>query len=505
MRLRFAPSPTGQLHVGNARTALFNWLLARAHGGQFILRIEDTDRERSTTASERAILDDLAWLGLTWDEGPDIGGPCGPYRQSERLATYRAWAERLGKSGDAYYCFCTPDEVERDRQAAVAAGEVPRYSGRCRALSHAEATTRIVTGTPAVVRFRVPDRQEFEFDDAVRGHVVVKKEMIGDFVLLRSDGMPAYNFAVVVDDILMEITHVIRGEDHVSNTPRQVMLYDAFGAARPTFAHLSLVLGPDHAPLSKRHGATSVAEFRSRGYLPEAVVNYLALLGWSPGDDQELLPLAELARRFSLASVGKSASVFDFDKLGWVNRHYLKQSAPDRTFSLAWPYLAEAGFVGPDVALERVTEHPEAYAWLRDLAAAGAASVDRLAEIPKRFRCVVRYDVEHVLAEPELASELGGGSAAAVVRALAQELALRGPLDRDAFRAAVGAVKQATGVKGRELFHPIRVALTGQAAGPELDQVVPLIDRGSEVQAVTGASIASCRARAQALAKALAP
>lgn len=504
MRLRFAPSPTGQLHVGNARTALFNWLLARAQGGRFILRIEDTDRERSTLASERAILEDLAWLGLTWDEGPDTGGPHGPYRQSERLATYRAWAERLGKSGDAYYCFCTPDEVERDRQAAVAAGEVPRYSGRCRELSHAEASRRIVTGMPAVVRFRVPDRDEFEFDDAVRGRVVVKKEMIGDFVLLRSDGMPAYNFAVVVDDILMEITHVIRGEDHVSNTPRQAMLYDAFGATRPTFAHLSLVLGPDHAPLSKRHGATSVAEFRSRGYLPEALVNYLALLGWSPGDDQELLPLAELARRFTLESVGKSASVFDFDKLGWVNRHYLKQSAPERTLSLAWPYLAEAGFVGPDATLERVSEHAEAHAWLRDLALAGAASVDRLAEIPERFRCVVRYGADRVLAEPDLARELRSGTAAAVVRALAAELASRGPLDRDAFRAAVAAVKQTTLAKGRELFHPIRVALTGETVGPELDLVVPLIDRGSALQTVTGASIVSCRARAAALAEALA-
>ncbi|HEY8534880.1 MAG TPA: glutamate--tRNA ligase, partial [Vicinamibacterales bacterium] len=311
MRLRFAPSPTGQLHVGNARTALFNWLLARGHGGTFILRIEDTDRERSTPESEKSILDDLRWLGLDWDEGPDIGGPAGPYRQSERLALYHEHAKRLIESGAAYYCFCSPEQVEADRQAALAAGLPPRYSGRCRAIEPADARRRVDAGEPAVIRFRVPEARDVTFIDAVRGAVTVSTDTIGDPVLLRTDGHPAYNFAVVVDDALMRVTHVVRGEDHISNTPRQLLLYEAFGWTPPEFAHLSLVLGPDHAPLSKRHGATSVAEFRSRGYLPEALANYLALIGWSPGGGEELLPLDELARRFSLRTVSHSAGVFD--------------------------------------------------------------------------------------------------------------------------------------------------------------------------------------------------
>lgn len=503
MRLRFAPSPTGQLHVGNARTALFNWLLARESGGALVLRIEDTDRERSTTVSERAILDDLRWLGLTWDEGPDVGGAAGPYRQSERLATYREWAERLGKAGRAYYCFCTPDELERDRQGAVAAGHVPRYSGKCRALSQAEATRRIVTGSPAVVRFRVPEVDEFVFEDQVRGTVAVKREMIGDFVLLRSDGMPAYNFAVVVDDILMRITHVIRGEDHVSNTPRQVMLYEAFGAALPTFAHLSLVLGPDHTPLSKRHGATSVAEFRARGYLPEALVNYLALLGWSPGDDAELLPLAELARRFRISDVGKSPSVFDFDKLAWVNRHYLKLADPDRLVTEAWPHLQAAGFLTNGHPSGGESGAARLRGWLRDLVSAGAASVDRLCDIPVRFRCIVHYDARAVLETPGIAAEFAGARPRAVVAALAAELAGAEGLDRERFREAVAAVKQNTGARGKELFHPIRVALTGATEGPELDVVVPLIDRGAALHGQGLAPVLACRDRAAAFAAVL--
>ena len=327
MRLRFAPSPTGHLHVGNARTALFNWLLARGQGGTFVLRIEDTDAERSTAESERSILEDIRWLGLTWDEGPDVGGPYPPYRQSERLDTYRERADAMIAAGQAFYCFCTAETIEAQRQKALAEGRVPRYEGTCRSIPLETARARRAAGESAVIRFRIPDVEEVAFDDAVRGHVVFKREMLGDFVIVRSDGLPTYNFAVVVDDSLMEITHVIRGEDHVSNTPRQVLLYRAIGATPPTFAHLSLVLGPDHTPLSKRHGATSVAEFRAKGILPESLVNYLALIGWSPGQDQELLPADELARRFKLEAVGKSAGVFDLEKLAWVNRHYVKEAA----------------------------------------------------------------------------------------------------------------------------------------------------------------------------------
>ena len=317
MRLRFAPSPTGQLHVGNARTALFNWLLARGQGGTFIVRIEDTDVERSTRESEQAILDDLHWLGLEWTEGVEAGGEHGPYRQTERLHIYRAHAVELLSSGKAYHCFCSAEQLEADRQDALKAGRPPKYTGRCRAVSRDEARKRIENGEPAVIRFRVPGQpaaSRSTTSSAVQ--LSFDMDVIGDSVLLRSNGVPAYNFAVVIDDALMEITHVVRGEDHISNTPRQVLLYEAFGWTPPMFAHVSLVLGPDHAPLSKRHGATSVKEFRDRGYLPEALTNYLALIGWSPGEGEELLPIEELARRFRLENVGHSAGVFDVGEAG---------------------------------------------------------------------------------------------------------------------------------------------------------------------------------------------
>src|SRR6187551_1286290 len=298
IRVRFAPSPTGQLHVGNARTALFNWLLAHGKDGTFVLRIEDTDAERSTRESEAGILEDLRWLGLDWDEGPDVGGPHGPYRQSERLHLYASYANELLASSHAYYCFCTAEKLDADRQADLAAGRPPKYHGTCRSLPQADTEARMERGERPVIRFRVPESEEIRFQDLVRGEVVFSTEVIGDFVIVRSDGRPQYNFAVVVDDALMEVTHVIRGEDHISNTPRQILLYRALGFAPAEFAHLSLVLGPDHTPLSKRHGATSVAEFRARGYLPEALVNYLALIGWSPrtgggetSDDAELMPM----------------------------------------------------------------------------------------------------------------------------------------------------------------------------------------------------------------------
>ena len=342
MRVRFAPSPTGQLHVGNARTALFNWLLAHGKDGTLVLRIEDTDTERSSRESEVGILEDLRWLGLHWDEGPDVGGAHGPYRQSERLHLYASYANELLAGGHAYHCFCSAAKLEDDRRQDLAAGLPPKYRGTCRNLSPDEARARIDAGERPVIRFRVPEHVEVSFQDLVRGEVTFSSEVIGDSVLVRSNGRPAYNFAVVVDDALMEITHVIRGEDHISNTPRQVLLYQALGFAPPAFAHLALVMGPDHTPLSKRHGATSVAEFRARGFLPEALTNYLALIGWSPGGDQELLPIDELARRFAIEDVGHSAGVFDPEKLAWMNRHYMKMAAPARLSAESCAVLSRA-------------------------------------------------------------------------------------------------------------------------------------------------------------------
>jgi glutamyl-tRNA synthetase/nondiscriminating glutamyl-tRNA synthetase len=490
VRVRFAPSPTGQLHVGNARTAIFNWLLARGQAGTFILRIEDTDAERSTTASEQSILDDLRWLGLEWDEGPLADGPHGPYRQSERLSIYREHIDRLLASGHAYYCFCSPEQLEADRQAMLAAGHAPRYRGTCRVLDAADSGRRAAAGEAAVVRLAVPQGRTVTFSDAVRGDVSFSTDVIGDPVLQRSDGMPAYNFAVVVDDALMEVTHVVRGEDHVSNTPRQILLYEAFGYDVPVFAHVSLVLGPDHTPLSKRHGATSVSEFRARGCLPEALVNYLALIGWSPGGDEELLPPAALAQRFRLEDVGHSAGVFDERKLAWVNRHYLKDASPTRVTAIVLPFFQHERWI--------THETPEARAFIESLLPMITGSVDFLSEAPDRVRFLFEYDPEHAMSQPAVAAELGTSAARAVISALASELGSTPPLmTREAFRAAAQRIRERTGQKGRPLFHPIRVALTGQPEGAELDLAVPSIERGAALSTDAGvAPVPSARDRA---------
>jgi len=496
MRVRFAPSPTGHLHVGNARTALFNWLLARGSNATFVLRIEDTDVERSTIESESAIFRDLRWLGLDWDEGPDIGGPNAPYRQSERLALYAEHAQRLLAGGHAYYCFCSQEQLEGERRAAIVAGRPAIYSGRCRQLSDAEAESRRASGERPVLRFKVPTGRAVVFEDAVRGVVRFHTDVIGDPVIVRADGTPAYNFAVVVDDALMTITHVIRGEDHISNTPRQLLLYDALGYTAPRFAHLSLVLGPDHAPLSKRHGSTSVAEFRSKGYLPEALVNYLALIGWSPGGDEERLPIHELAKRFSLSAVVASAGVFDEEKLAWVNRHYLKTGEPRRLAELSVPFFQTAG-----IALRST---PLGLDFLTSVVPIGTGSVDRLDQVPERLSFLFDYSAEASLADAVVRAEMSNAGAQSVVRALAGLLASAPRLDRERFRAVAAVVKNETGQKGRSLFHPIRIALTGRSEGPELDLAVPAIDRGADLPPDAGVpAIVGCRERAAAFVRVL--
>jgi nondiscriminating glutamyl-tRNA synthetase len=503
MRVRFAPSPTGQLHVGNARTALFNWLLAHGHDGTFVLRIEDTDAERSTRESEQSILDDLRWLGLEWDEGPDIGGPHGPYRQSERLHLYASYANELLGAGHAYWCFCSPAKLEAERKAMLAAGRPPRYSGTCRNIAADDARARIDAGERPVIRFKIPLSTVVSFTDLVRGEVTFNTDVIGDPVLVRSDGRPAYNFAVVVDDALMEITHVIRGEDHISNTPRQLLLYQALGFSPPSFAHLALVMGPDHTPLSKRHGATSVAEFRLRGFLPEALVNYLALIGWSPGAslehpgaNDELLPVDELARRFAIENVGHSSGVFDVEKLAWMNRHYMKAAAPGRVAADSIRYFIARGYV------RRRTD--EGLDYIASLLPMAVGSVDRLEEIPDRLHFIFEFDPAASLRREDVARVIDEPGARDVIRALPD--AIEGPLvDRDAFRAVAARVRERTGQKGKALFHPIRVALTGSEGGPEMDLAVPAIERGAALPPQAAVmKIAGCRARAEMFAKAIA-
>jgi glutamyl-tRNA synthetase/nondiscriminating glutamyl-tRNA synthetase len=492
--------------VGNVRTAIFNWLLARGHGGTFVLRIEDSDAERSTGESDAAILRDLRWLGLDWDEGPDIGGAFGPYRLSERLGLYRDHARRLLELGRAYHCFCTTAQLEADRQQAVAAGQPAVYPGRCRAISPAQAAARRAAGEPAGIRFRVPDdRHEVTWVDLVRGELRFPRDVIGDSIILRADLTPAYNFAVVVDDALMRMTHVVRGEDHISNTPRQILFYEALGFDLPAFAHLSMVLGPDHSRLSKRHGATSVAEFRAKGYLPEALVNYLALLGWSPrlhagggagGDEDELMPVAELARRFTLERVGHSAGVFDEEKLAWANRHYLKAADARRIAELSLPYFEQSGVpLRPD---ERGLE------FLASTMIIATSSVDRLDQVPARLQTLFDYDSGKALADADVRAEMQIDGARRVAEALAQELQTAPRLDRERFRQVAAEIKGRTGQKGRALFHPIRIALTGLPAGPELDLIVPAIDRGADLAPDTGVPpILGCRERAVAFVREL--
>jgi nondiscriminating glutamyl-tRNA synthetase len=474
VRVRFAPSPTGRLHVGNVRTALFNWLLARQQGGTFILRIEDTDAERSEARFEDRILGDLEWLGLRWNEGVRVGGGRGPYRQTERLELYREHGHRLLERGKAYFCFCSPERLESDRRSQQEAGRSLRYEGRCRDLDPEASARRVAGGEPATVRLRVREGRVV-FDDLVFGRIAIETSTIGDFILLRSDGSAQYNFACVVDDALMEISHVIRGEGHLSNTPRQVLVYESLGLTMPRFAHLSTILGPDGAKLSKRHGATSISEFRSLGYLPEALLNYLSLLGWSPPESRgEILELDQIIADFDLGRVQVSPATFDPDKLNWVNRGHLKELSADDLVARATPFLVRDGLIPADPA-------PEVAAWTGELISLLLNYCDRLGDLPAKAREILALDPGG--APSEAIEVLGEPGAVDVIRHLRDVLDARGeaPLGSQEYREAALEVQRLSGCKGRQLFRPIRVAVTGRTSGPELDRLVEIVERGSRL------------------------
>lgn len=474
-RVRFAPSPTGQLHVGNARTALYNWLFARHNGGDFLLRIEDTDVERSEVRYEAQLMEDLRWLGLQWDEGPDVGGPHGPYRQSERLDTYRLYTDRLLAEAKAYRCFCTTEELEAERAKAIAEHRPQVYSGKCRHIDAATSDQRAAGGEQFAVRLRIPD-EPLRFHDIVRGDVEFASETVSDPVLVRSSGVPVYNYVVTVDDALMEITHVIRGDDHISNTPKQVAIYQAFGWPVPEFAHLSTILGADRERLSKRHGATSISSFREMGILPEALTNYLALLGWGAEDGKtETFTPEELTKVFKLERVTSSPAVFDWAKLYWLNRHYLKLADAARVAELAKPFFKSGEF-------ESTASHSEFEPWFAALVALFLPSVDMLSQLPEKARILLHYDAAAAKADPENTALLATESSKRVLAAFATKVrSTESSPTPEQFKTWMNEIKAETGVKGKELFHPVRIAITGAHSGPEFDKLIPIIETGSQL------------------------
>ena len=462
-RVRFAPSPTGELHVGNARTALFNWMFARHYGGSLILRIEDTDESRSALSYQINLLNDLKWLGLDWDEGPQQEGTYGPYKQSERLDIYAGHLKKLREAGLVYPCYCTEEELEEERQSLILSKRMPRYMGKCRNLTPEEIKQKEAKGKKPTFRFKVPD-VTVEFSDLIRGKMKFEGTAIGDFIIVRSNGMPAYNFAVVIDDHLMGITHVIRGEDHLSNTALQIMLYQAFDFTPPVFVHHSLILGKDRAKLSKRHGSVSVGEFRRQGILPEALMNYLGLLGSSFTEGKEVLSCTEMIVAFSLERASKSGAVFDEEKLHWLNAIYIRQCATDELIGKLNPFLEQAGY-----EIDKLD--PE---WFRQIIDLIKNDLTTLAEIGSHIdiffddKYALTSDAEQIL-EREYALK--------VARAFAEGLTISNATPQELYPAAIKYTKEKTGAKGKDLFMPVRAALTGKVRGPELDKVFAILGR----------------------------
>ncbi|HAI20417.1 MAG TPA: glutamate--tRNA ligase [Clostridiales bacterium UBA8153] len=477
VRVRYAPSPTGYVHIGGARTALFNWLFARKHRGQFILRIEDTDAERTIHDSAQQIIEQLRWLGLDWDEGPDVGGGCAPYYQSQRRSLYEAEACRLVREGQAYFCYCTPEELDRQRAEAREQGRVPKYPGTCRHQPPAGHTGSGAVGR--AIRLRAPETGITEVNDHIHGSIEFDNSLMGDLVILKSDGYPTYNFACVVDDIAMDVSHVIRADEHVSNTPKQIWIYKALGHPLPVFAHVPMVLAPDRSKLSKRHGATSVGEFQELGYVPEAIVNYLAFLGWSPQGEAEAMPIAEMVEQFSLDAVSPTASIYDVGKLTWMNGHYLRTLDVHRALGYAIPFLARAGLVRPPLA------EPD-YRWLLSLWETIRDRVKTLGELPAAveyfFQDVTVYD------QAGAGKHFSGPAVAPLLMAAASTLAQLPTFDLESIEAACRELISRSGIASGALIHPVRLALTGRTTGPGLFHIIWLLGQERTVQRLEAAA-----------------
>ena len=485
VRVRFAPSPTGKLHVGGARTAIYNWAFARANGGTFILRIDDTDPTRSTEENTQIILRAMRWLGLDWDEGPDVGGPYGPYKQTDRMDLYREAAERLVAEGKAYYCFCSPEKLAADKAAAEARHDpFQGYQRTCRNIDPAEAQARVDAGESHTIRIKVPlDRGDVVIHDAVHGEVTFNAKELDDFIIFRSDGTPTYNFATVVDDAMMGITHVIRGDDHLSNTPRQVMVYEALGAPVPTFAHISMILGADGKKLSKRHGATSVEEYRDAGFLSDAFVNYLALLGWAPDGETTIVPRDVLARTFSLEHVSKNPSTFDPKKLDWVQQQYvMTMSDADFAQTILVPELRKAGLEGEALSHEA---H-----WYEVLASVLKPRTTMPADVVEKSRFLYAGDALEY-DEKSVDKNLRKDYAPAALDAAREALAAVEPWEASAIDGALEPLPEATGINKRKFYGAVRVAECGNQVSPPMGESLELLGR-DQVLARIDAAKALC-------------
>lgn len=471
IRVRYAPSPTGHLHIGNARTALFNYLFARHNDGEFIIRIEDTDLKRNIEDGEKSQLENLAWLGIDWDESPENPGKYGPYRQSERRDVYQPLIDQLLMSNLAYKCYCTSEELEAEREAQRARGEMPHYSGKCAHLTPEEQAEKEAQGLEPVIRFRVPRNTSFAFDDMVKGEISFESDNVGgDFIIQKRDGMPTYNFAVAVDDHLMKITHVLRGDDHIANTPKQLMIYDAFGWPRPTFGHMTLIINSETGKkLSKRDESILqfIEQYRELGYLPEAMFNFITLLGWSPVGEDEIFSQEELIKLFDTKRLSKSPAAFDPKKLEWVNNHYIKAMDLDKLTELCLPYLIKAGKVEENPT-------PERKDWVKRMVSLYQPQMSYAAEITEISGLFFQDQLDLDDAAKEV---LAGEGVQTVLTAFKVQLEAMETVDAAGVLAAIKAVQKETGIKGKNLWMPIRVAVSGVVHGPELPETVELLGK----------------------------
>ncbi|MDM5296695.1 glutamate--tRNA ligase [Bacillus pumilus] len=469
VRVRYAPSPTGHLHIGNARTALFNYLFARSEGGKFIIRIEDTDQKRNVEGGEESQLRHLKWLGIDWDESIDKDGGYGPYRQSERNEIYKKYYEELLEKGLAYKCYCTAEELEQEREAQIARSEMPRYSGKCSHLSKEEEDKLIAEGREPSIRFRVPKGELIKFGDMVKGDISFETDGIGDFVIVKKDGTPTYNFAVAIDDYLMKMTHILRGEDHISNTPKQIMVFNAFGWDVPLFGHMTLIVNENRKKLSKRDESIIqfIEQYQNMGYLPEALFNFIALLGWSPVGEEELFTKEQFIDIFDVNRLSKSPALFDMHKLKWVNNQYVKALDLDQVVALTLPHLQKAGKVSEQLTDEENTWVRKLISLYHDQLSYGAEIVE-LTELFFKEQIEYNQEAKEVLAEEQVPE---------VMASLAGQLERLESFTPDEIKAAIKAVQKETGHKGKKLFMPIRVAVTGQTHGPELPQSIELLGK----------------------------